>query len=155
MVRVPPRSTRTDTLLPYPTLFRSQRSDVWGRARFDDSAGRGEPFHRCRSDTVQGEQLVKVGGQVRERAMSRVDERPGRRATDPHAVEVGSAVGRDRGRTRGAPRLGRLGASQHLLHRLADRKSVVSGKSVSVRVDLGGRRIIKQKKKTNNNPNKI
>src|SRR3546814_19592377 len=30
---------------------------------------------------------------------------------------------------------------------LLDRKSVVEGKSVSVRVDLGGRRIIKQKKK--------
>src|SRR3546814_18614916 len=29
-----------------------------------------------------------------------------------------------------------------------DRKSVVEGKSVSVRVDLGGRRIIKKKKKT-------
>src|SRR3546814_19728080 len=29
-----------------------------------------------------------------------------------------------------------------------DRKSVVEGKSVSVRVDLGGRRIIKTKKKT-------
>src|SRR3546814_19935455 len=29
-----------------------------------------------------------------------------------------------------------------------DRKSVVSGKSVSVRVDLGGRRIIKKKTKT-------
>src|SRR3546814_13613773 len=29
---------------------------------------------------------------------------------------------------------------------LGDRKSVVSGKSVSVRVDLGGRRIIKNKK---------
>src|SRR3546814_16395672 len=29
-----------------------------------------------------------------------------------------------------------------------DRKSVVSGKSVSVRVDLGGRRIIKKKKKS-------
>src|SRR3546814_11341171 len=29
---------------------------------------------------------------------------------------------------------------------LEDRKSVVSGKSVSVRVDLGGRRIIKKKK---------
>src|SRR3546814_16928227 len=29
---------------------------------------------------------------------------------------------------------------------LGDRKSVVSGKSVSVRVDLGGRRIIKKKK---------
>src|SRR3546814_17503038 len=33
---------------------------------------------------------------------------------------------------------------------LADRTSVVSGKSVSVRVDLGGRRIIKKKKKKHN-----
>src|SRR3546814_19498588 len=32
-----------------------------------------------------------------------------------------------------------------------DRKSVVSGKSVSVRVDLGGRRIIKQNKMENHN----
>src|SRR3546814_19862471 len=30
----------------------------------------------------------------------------------------------------------------------SDRKSVVSGKSVSVRVDLGGRRIIKKKKRS-------
>src|SRR3546814_17358800 len=49
-----------------------------------------------------------------------------------------------------------LGADlgQHLQHRLVgaavrrDRKSVVSGKSVSVGVDLGGRRIIKKKKMT-------
>src|SRR3546814_13288990 len=34
--------------------------------------------------------------------------------------------------------------------RLVDRKSVVSGKSVSVRVDLGGSRIIKKKKHTEN-----
>src|SRR3546814_15270365 len=42
MIRRPPRSTRTDTLFPYPTLFRSQRAmqqhqraflvDVWRRA---------------------------------------------------------------------------------------------------------------------------
>src|SRR3546814_15644605 len=32
------------------------------------------------------------------------------------------------------------------LRGIIDRKSVVSGKSVSVRVDLGGRRIIKKKK---------
>src|SRR3546814_12805484 len=32
----------------------------------------------------------------------------------------------------------------------ADRKSVVEGKSVSVRVDLGGRRIIKKKRTSNN-----
>src|SRR3546814_11611766 len=34
--------------------------------------------------------------------------------------------------------------------RIADRKSVVRGKEVSVRVDLGGRRVIKKKKKTYN-----
>src|SRR3546814_13344152 len=36
----------------------------------------------------------------------------------------------------------------------ADRKSVVEGKSVSGRVDLGGRRIIKKKKKTRTIKNK-
>src|SRR3546814_16965064 len=35
-----------------------------------------------------------------------------------------------------------------------DRKSVVSGKSVSVRVDLGGRRIIKKKKNKKNETQK-
>src|SRR3546814_18577279 len=34
--------------------------------------------------------------------------------------------------------------------RAEDRKSVVSGKSVSVRVDLGGRRILTKKNQTNN-----
>src|SRR3546814_16721738 len=28
MIRLPPRSTRTDTLFPYPTLFRSPRAPV-------------------------------------------------------------------------------------------------------------------------------
>src|SRR3546814_12255661 len=41
------------------------------------------------------------------------------------------------------------GSPQHMVgkgEKAIDRKSVVSGKSVSVRVDLGGRRIIKKKK---------
>src|SRR3546814_11592687 len=37
--------------------------------------------------------------------------------------------------------------------RLVDRKSVVSGKSVSVRVDLGGRRIFKKKTHTKTSQN--
>src|SRR3546814_20990593 len=42
MIRRPPRSTRTDTLFPYPTLFRSQRghrgaSDVAGVDALDDA----------------------------------------------------------------------------------------------------------------------
>src|SRR3546814_16876962 len=41
------------------------------------------------------------------------------------------------------------GATANIMIAIAlDRKSVVSGKSVSVRVDLVGRRIIKKKKKT-------
>src|SRR3546814_20356738 len=36
---------------------------------------------------------------------------------------------------------------RHDIETSGDRKSVVEGKSVSVRVDLGGRRIIKKKKK--------
>src|SRR3546814_14120012 len=42
------------------------------------------------------------------------------------------------------------GARDRQLHALADRKSVVSGKSVSVRVDLGGRSILKKKQRKNN-----
>src|SRR3546814_18251911 len=37
---------------------------------------------------------------------------------------------------------------RHLPVRLRDRKSVVEGKSVSVRVDLGGRRVLKKTKIT-------
>src|SRR3546814_5952781 len=35
MIRRPPRSTRTDTLFPYTTLFRSIRDIFRGRRRFD------------------------------------------------------------------------------------------------------------------------
>src|SRR3546814_6248884 len=44
MIRRPPRSTRTDTLFPYTTLFRSPRDD--GRGRI--SAGQGLRSNRSR-----------------------------------------------------------------------------------------------------------
>src|SRR3546814_19743071 len=47
------------------------------------------------------------------------------------------------------PVLEKLGLPYRKVLLCTDRKSVVSGKSVSVRVDLGGRRIINKKKKTN------
>src|SRR3546814_7631442 len=65
MVRRPPRSTRTDTLFPYTTLFRSL-CQVAERLRGDDEdaesdparhhrrpdrralRGDGQPYHRCR-----------------------------------------------------------------------------------------------------------
>src|SRR3546814_1433372 len=57
-----------------------------------------------------------------------------------------SASMRDvRSRRRGAPPTAPMTARWNPRSR-SDRKSVVEGKSVSVRVDLGGRRIIKKKK---------
>src|SRR3546814_4888208 len=49
MIRRPPRSTRTDTLFPYTTLFRSERAvlsaatGAGGRSRGDAAAGRAAP----------------------------------------------------------------------------------------------------------------
>src|SRR3546814_3454417 len=40
MIRRPPRSTRTDTLFPYTTLFRSRAAAAAGRARRRAGAGR-------------------------------------------------------------------------------------------------------------------
>src|SRR3546814_17214316 len=77
-----------------------------------------------------------------------------------HDLSFGVAIGRlfKRAAGQGLTQLGHLGGrtgeididAVDLLHsgqlRGRDRKSVVEGKSVSVRVDLGGRRIIKKKK---------
>src|SRR3546814_6570169 len=49
------------------------------------------------------------------------------------------------GRTAPAPQADGDEAGEQGIHDHGDRKSVVEGKSVSVRVDHGGRRIIKQK----------
>src|SRR3546814_2707578 len=54
MIRRPPRSTRTDTLFPYPTLFRSRGVQAAGR-----EPGRVDPLPRLR-DAVQFRQLVLV-----------------------------------------------------------------------------------------------
>src|SRR3546814_14340710 len=46
MIRRPPRSTRTDTLFPYTTLFRSPWPRSGRLARLLVSAFRPSPFHR-------------------------------------------------------------------------------------------------------------
>src|SRR3546814_16952252 len=44
MVRRPPRSTRTDTLFPYTTLFRSRPAPCFGGAAIDMIAGKEGQF---------------------------------------------------------------------------------------------------------------
>src|SRR3546814_17977307 len=113
MIRRPPRSTRSDTLFPYTTLFRSHYPDGY----------------------------IPSG--------------------TPVAIVSNLAVPYDKteGTTTGAgilagfiltdqPVVGTTDFPAPLLDH-GDRKSVVSGKSVSVRVDLGGRRLIKKKTSEN------
>src|SRR3546814_5719081 len=58
MIRRPPRSTRTDTLFPYTTLFRSAASGADGSSRLAEGAIVGHrmacPRHASRRGTAVG-----------------------------------------------------------------------------------------------------
>src|SRR3546814_20607267 len=104
MIRRPPRSTRTDTLFPYTTLFRS----------------------------LSGQHVVapwQVSATDPQRA-SLAALSPSR---DNPALFLPRGVAGRQSRTKGSDET-------------EDRKSVVQGKGVSVRVDLGGRRSMNKKK---------
>src|SRR3546814_15213079 len=126
MTRRPPRSTRTDTLFPYTTLFRSKESEV------------GNLFRRVLSDISP--KIRGKPGRVRFGFGLRIH-----RIT----ADVGSlAIIRGLGGFLIAPcRHQQGGKRKSEAFYPADRKSVVEGKSVSVRVDYGGGRILKKKNK--------
>src|SRR3546814_13728008 len=48
MIRRPPRSTRTDTLFPYTTLFRSRLAEVTGERNHPAADGGGDDLHPLR-----------------------------------------------------------------------------------------------------------
>src|SRR3546814_13257464 len=89
MVRRPPESTRTDSLFPYTTLFRSQACTLqvaefvgWqvGQQRQPDVGRRGAPRDQQRGvflDVVRRQPVVGVGDEI-------LEERPGapRQATE-------------------------------------------------------------------------
>src|SRR3546814_13606951 len=118
MIRRSPRSTRTDTLFPYTTLFRSA-----GRA--NDATGQGAIV---RSDRAAA---LSAASATNRRAWPCA----GRRL---NMVPWGRKHG-NRSASRRLLPAGRLSGP--------DRKSVVEGTSVSVRVALGGRRVIKKQKR--------
>src|SRR3546814_19869534 len=72
MIRRPPRSTRTDTLFPYTTLFRSYR-----RGYYDDGTPLGShESDECRIDPIAQSWSVIAGGgdpAHAESAMEQVD----------------------------------------------------------------------------------
>src|SRR3546814_11570631 len=148
MIRRPTRSTRTDTLLPYTTLFRSRlalsekgvgyelrRETPWDAS---DAFYSYNPAGRTPVLRFEEKNLTLIDSQaICEFFEETVDKSP---------LILGTAAGRAEIR-----RLTALfdasffAAVTHPLLHEKDRKSVVSGKSVSVRVDICGRRSIKKK----------
>src|SRR3546814_16560076 len=128
MIRRPPRSTRTDTLFPYTTLFRSPEGRPRHHLYADDSRGRGGDA-RLRADRRGAQRRLR-------RLLARGDPRPDRGLRE----RLGDLRRRGAARRQGGAAQGpcRPGARTHRVEGGADRKSVVWGKSVSVRVELGG-----------------
>src|SRR3546814_5009409 len=79
MIRRPPRSTRTDTLFPYTTLFRS------GAVRHRHGPGRGDP---------RGDRLQQAGHRIRAHraALRRRDRAACRRRSEEHTSELQSLM---------------------------------------------------------------
>src|SRR3546814_18847363 len=121
MIRRPPRSTRTDTLFPYTTLFRSVVAFELRRAKSPVPAGEGRERHHFPFG-IAHVPLVEVF-----RRDAGIDRALYEHILHPTAVDDVVHVSRPPG----------------------DRKGDLSGKSVAGRVNQGGRRSIKQTNKIN------
>src|SRR3546814_1690040 len=96
MIRRPPRSTRTDTLFPYTTLFRSRRVEVPGlKGRVDAGAGHALAVEHHRRDGFGGKtvssalalQRAQVAGAAMAEAELRADVYFARRqSADQHGA---------------------------------------------------------------------
>src|SRR3546814_17037219 len=130
MIRRPPRSTRTDTLFPYTTLFRSSDSH-WPHAPRPHRTRLPWRCGRLRQNRPQCWGFLQYEGRAapHEDAAAAAEAQNPRKRLRWALQEFHHSVIRDQ--TRG----------------LHDRKSVVWGKSVSARLTLGGARNFKKKKK--------
>src|SRR3546814_18213322 len=147
----PPRTTRTDTLFPYTTLFRSPGG-------CSPSAASPRRRRRARSPSVHGRPSARPS--CWPAPAHRSVPRKGRRKDLPtyfddrrgvDAGQVSAGILRRGAKFHSASAIrSTIGSRPRVAAaklRGQDRKSVVEGKRVSVRVDLGGRRILRKKKK--------
>src|SRR3546814_21200038 len=132
MIRRPPRSTRTDTLFPYTTLFRSVRNSnlsvrpECGRRSSDQRFITG--FPRVKRSTTLAVPLPTI---PRRRFLQGLVAGGLLLGLSPFARAAGLQSGRTSTGSTALP----VGTEFNL-----DRKSVVRGKSVAVRCDTGGGR---------------
>src|SRR3546814_8993519 len=77
MIRRPPRSTRTDTLFPYTTLFRSLSrfgKYIFGAQRVAVIGVAPHPAQRCRSIERAGQTVARQGKTVEQRSEEHTSE---------------------------------------------------------------------------------
>src|SRR3546814_14263065 len=129
MIRRPPRATRTDTLFPYTTLFRSLSGSTY-RCGCAGRSSREAVYANCRLKGPETHMKRRIAALVALASMTTAITAPVLAAPPPFETVAPLAYMKD------------LSSGQ-------DRKSVVAGKSGYVRVIPGGRRILKKKKQPN------
>src|SRR3546814_12300845 len=65
MIRRPPRSTRTDTLFPYTTLFRSRSAEASDLQIVEDAFGSFAPFEHRGDDEVRAADHIATSEHLR------------------------------------------------------------------------------------------
>src|SRR3546814_20916885 len=138
MIRRPPRSTLTDTLFPYTTLFRSRASRKAARHRARGQNGRRVRRRAGRRFSWSYRALSELSGEGEEAVAPCSGDGEQRGAVEERA---------DRGEKQQGLPAGEMPAEQPTRERERDaqqhRTRVGEGKSGSVRVDIGGRGLSK------------
>src|SRR3546814_19397320 len=96
MIRRPPRSTRTDTLFPYTTLFRSQLRGIIGVA-VGEMPDAGIAVRPARNGAQMIDQMAKTGSETVEQAPLRLAN-PARLFSirNSQSCDLGAKIGTDR-----------------------------------------------------------
>src|SRR3546814_9701107 len=93
MIRRPPRSTRTDTLFPYTTLFLSQRgSERGGQQMGLGLHGETSSGWALRNEAAAGADGSRSAAQSRPRWRSQAPAKPGAPRSEEHTSELQSLM---------------------------------------------------------------
>src|SRR3546814_13920138 len=94
MIPRPPRSTRTDTLFPYTTLFRSGRTAVLDRRPAAAARPLLQPVARCATDAVPADRVVAGAAICGNDQGRRVRRNLNNDAVDHGVLATGGQIGR-------------------------------------------------------------
>src|SRR3546814_3421192 len=91
MIRRPPRSTRTDTLFPYPTLFRSLQQAEQGRRKAEATlVSERAAVERRAARIADLEESLKAAGSQHDEAARELSDRQAR--SEEHTSELQSLM---------------------------------------------------------------